>query len=127
VVVCGEQRAPELPRARRHGLLERPGAGFPFGDDEDVEAGRERLRQARRQGGEIDVGRRDVAPELDVDVFGDRFGTRRERQTEADLGRGVNPSVAATGSWALRRARSQSRAASRWLVKRTLAIGSTPW
>jgi hypothetical protein len=82
--VSRELGTPEFPRARRDGLLERA-SRLPFGDDENVEAGRQRTRQARRQGDEIDIVGGNITLQLDVEVFGDRFGAGGQRQTEADL------------------------------------------
>ena len=50
MVLCGEQGAPELPRARRDGFLEGIDSRFPLTGDEHVEAGRERFAETRREG-----------------------------------------------------------------------------
>jgi hypothetical protein len=120
VVVCVRIDAgtPQLPGARRDDFLQRRRAGLADGRDEDVETVRECGGQPLRQGVGIDVGR--IVADLDVDVLGDRLAPVGSASPKLILGRGVNPSVAATGISARRRARSQMRAASRWLVKRTL-------
>ena len=91
MILGAEQGAPELPRARRDGFLERitPGSRSPATSTSKPDGSAS--DETRREGVEIDVGCGDVTLQLDVDVFGDRLGTRGECQTEADLGSGREP------------------------------------
>lgn len=87
-------RAPtgQFPRRRRDALLERPVGGVALRDRHDIHPGRQRGRQGSGQFlqpvvptriGGVETG---VARQVEVDVFGERFGCRRQRQAESDLG-----------------------------------------
>ena len=92
--------------------------GATGADRRDLEATRQHLGEALRQGGR---GRPSVPSTRSTSRYSasDSWPVERARP-KWSLGRGEKPSLRATGSSARRSTRSQIRARSRWLVKRTL-------
>ena len=117
VVLEVELRAPELPRACRDDSW-RNLAGAAARRRRARRTDRERGATGRRRGGRVVDGsgsRRSTSTYSAIDSA--PVGSARPKLI---FGRGVNPSLDATGRPARRSARSHMRATSRWLVNRTL-------